>query len=155
MRRRPESVRLPDFIVIGPPRTGTTWLHRVLEGHVGLPAGIKETQFFSWNHGQGLQWYHSFFRDIPLALPAGEIAPACFDHPEARERIAALIPHCRIVCTLRDPVARLYSQYKAWHRVGRLCAAASSARRVGRLCVQLAAVEADLWRRQRDGAFFR
>jgi len=118
--QRPESVRLPDFIAIGPPRTGTTWLHRVLEGHVGLPAGIKETQFFAWNHAKGLEWYHPFFRDAPRALPAGEIAPACFDHPEARERIAALIPRCRILCTLRDPIARLYSQYKVWHRAGLL-----------------------------------
>ncbi|MGH7913311.1 MAG: sulfotransferase family protein [Candidatus Binataceae bacterium] len=118
--RRSESVRLPDFIAVGPPRTGTTWLHRVLETHVGLPAGIKETQFFVWNHARGLEWYRSFFRGCSRDRPVGEIAPACFDHPEARERIAALIPRCRVLCTLRDPVARVYSQYKVWHRAGLL-----------------------------------
>ncbi len=108
--------RLPDFIAVGPPRTGTTWLHRALGGHVGLPAGIKETQFFRWNYAMGLDWYRSFFRDCPAWLPVGEIAPTYFDSLEARERIAAAIPRCRIICSLRDPVARVYSQYKAWHR---------------------------------------
>ena len=112
------AVRLPDFIAVGPPRTGTTWLHRMLRSHVGLPAGIKETQFFRWNYALGLDWYRSFFRHCPAGLPAGEIAPTYFDCPEARERIAATIPRCRVICSLRDPVARLYSQYKAWHRVG-------------------------------------
>lgn len=113
-----KSSRLPDFIGVGPPRTGTTWLHRVLSGHVGLPAGIKETQFFRWNYAMGLDWYQSFFCDCPASLPVGEIAPTYFDSPEARERIAAAIPQCRIICSLRDPVDRVYSQYKVWHRAG-------------------------------------
>ncbi len=48
----------------------------------------------------------------------GEIAPTYFDQPNARKRIAAVIPECKIICTLRDPVARVYSQYKTWHRSG-------------------------------------
>jgi hypothetical protein len=116
---RPLAGRLPDFIAVGPPRTGTTWLHRVLRGHVGLPS-IKETQFFTYNYALGLDWYRSYFRECRQDVPAGEIAPTYFDHPEARTRIAALIPQCRIVCSLRDPVERAYSHYKAWHRAGLL-----------------------------------
>ena len=114
----PNADRLPDFIAVGPPRTGTTWLHRMLTGHVGLPRAIKETQFFVWNYSLGLDWYRYYFRGAPRHLPLGEIAPTYFDHPEARERISAAIPRCRIVISLRDPVARVYSQYKAWHRAG-------------------------------------
>ncbi len=110
--------RLPDFIAVGPPRTGTTWLHRMLGGHVGLPRAIKETQFFVWNYSLGLDWYRWYFRGAPRHLPVGEIAPTYFDHPEARERIRTAIPRCRIVISLRDPVTRVYSQYKAWHRAG-------------------------------------
>ena len=110
--------RLPDFIAVGPPRTGTTWLSRALQGCVGLPEGIKETQFFTWNYAQGPDWYRAYFRDCSPTLPAGEIAPTYFDYPEARKRIVAMMPGCRIVCSLRDPVARIYSQYKAWHRAG-------------------------------------
>jgi hypothetical protein len=76
--------RLPDFIVVGPPRTGTTWLDRVLRGHVELPADLKETQFFAWNFGLGINWYAAFFRNCdPLSL-AGEIAPTYFDKPIVR-----------------------------------------------------------------------
>ncbi len=110
--------RLPDFIAVGPPRTGTTWLHRMLTGHVGLPRAIKETQYFVWNYSLGLDWYRWSFRGAPRHLPLGEIAPTYFDHPEARERIRAAIPRCRILISLRDPVSRVYSQYKTWHRAG-------------------------------------
>jgi sulfotransferase family protein len=113
-----ERRRLPDFIVVGPPRTGTTWLDRVLRGHVELPADVKETQFFAWNFGLGIDWYGAFFRNCdPLSL-AGEIAPTYFDKPIVRHRIVRLLPHCKIICSLRDPVARVYSQYKTWHRSG-------------------------------------
>lgn len=116
-RKQNGAGRLPDFIAVGPPRTGTTWLHRALSGHVGLPS-VKETQFFAYNYELGLQWYRSYFRDCPSGLPAGEIAPTYFDHHDARARIVTDIPDCRIICSLRDPVERAYSNYKAWHRAG-------------------------------------
>jgi hypothetical protein len=104
--------KLPDFIAVGPPRTATTWLHEALKEHVSLPTGVKETHFFSWNFAQGSSWYQSHFRDSPPGRPIGEICPDYFDRPESRERIARLIPRCRIICTLRDPVKRLYSNYR-------------------------------------------
>lgn len=103
---------LPDFIGVGPPRTATTWLHEALTGHVFLPRGVKETQFFSWNSSRGLAWYQAHFRDCPPGRQIGEIGAAYFDRPEARERIARYIPDCKIICTLRDPVKRLYSNYR-------------------------------------------
>ena len=116
------GVRLPDFIAIGPPRTGTTWLYRALGGHVGLPRDTKETDFFSAHYAKGMQWYLEFFRNCAADLPIGEISPNYFAAPEAPERIAKDIPGCRIICTLRDPVDRLYSFYRlmrhnGWTRV--------------------------------------
>jgi len=114
--------RLPDFIAVGPQRTGTTWLHQMLTGHVGLPS-IKETDFFSGHFDNGLGWYLAFFADCPSNLPIGEIDPNYFGSPEACDRIAATIPQCRIICSLRDPVERAYSSYRtmrrdAWTRAG-------------------------------------
>ena len=43
---------LPDFIGIGPARTGTTWLHEKLLEHVDLPRNIKETKYFERNHAR-------------------------------------------------------------------------------------------------------
>jgi hypothetical protein len=110
--------RLPDFIAIGPPRTATTWLERILEGHVGLPARIKETDFFGERYSLGIEWYAAHFRRCDSAGKIGEICPVYFDSPTARERIARHIPQCRIICTLRDPVERLYSHYRLLRREG-------------------------------------
>lgn len=116
------SPRLPDFIAVGPQRTGTTWLHKVLGGHVGLPT-IKETDFFSKHYDRGLEWYRAFFGNCAANLPMGEIDPNYFGIVEVCERIAHHIPHAKIIVTLRDPVERAYSSYRimrrdAWTRVG-------------------------------------
>lgn len=110
--------RLPEFFAVGPPRTATTWLYRVLRGHAGLAAGIKETQFFSWNYDLGIDWYKQFFRRCPPNLPIGEISPTYFDYGSARERIKQSVPGAKIIITLRDPVDRMYSQYKLWRCLG-------------------------------------
>ncbi|MGH7915797.1 MAG: sulfotransferase family protein [Candidatus Binataceae bacterium] len=112
------DTRLPDFIAIGPPRTGTTWLYRALGGHVGLPRETKETDFFSDYYANGMEWYLEFFRDCATGIPMGEISPNYFVAPEAPERIASHIPGCRIICTLRDPVDRLYSFYRLMRHNG-------------------------------------
>jgi Sulfotransferase domain len=112
------NLRLPDFIAIGPPRTGTTWLYRALRGHVGLPHETKETDFFSAHYAKGMEWYLEFFRDCAAGLPIGEISPNYFAAPGAPERIAKDIPGCRIICTLRNPVDRLYSFYRLMRHNG-------------------------------------
>jgi hypothetical protein len=114
--------RLPDFIAVGPQRTGTTWLHQVLLGHVGLPS-TKETDFFSRHFDRGLDWYLAYFSNCPANLPMGEIDPNYFGIAEAYERISATIPRCKIVVSLRDPTERAWSSYRtmrrdAWTRVG-------------------------------------
>ncbi|MGC1676104.1 MAG: sulfotransferase [Candidatus Binataceae bacterium] len=117
-----EHRRLPDFIAVGPQRTGTTWLHKVLSEHIGLPS-TKETDFFLKNFDRGLDWYLAFFDHCPSGAPMGEIDPNYFGAPEARERIAATLPQCRIVVSLRDPTERAWSSYRtmrrdAWTRAG-------------------------------------
>ena len=103
---------LPDFFVVGPPRTGTTWIHRVMHGHANLPRGVKETRFFDLRYAKGLAWYQAHFAPIVEGLPTGEVAPTYFYSTVVRRRIASLIPRTKIICTLREPVARLYSHYR-------------------------------------------
>ncbi|MGH7842868.1 MAG: sulfotransferase domain-containing protein [Candidatus Binataceae bacterium] len=110
--RKTVDARLPSFIGVGPARTGTTWVHSVLEGYVGLPRRTKETDFFSTNYGLGLDWYRTHFCGYPAEMVVGEITPTYFDHPEAPARIAELIPECKTFVSLRDPVQRLYSHYR-------------------------------------------
>lgn len=103
---------LPSFFLVGPPRTGTTWLHTVLSQRAWLSHPTKETRFFDKHFERGLNWYHSHYRRAPAGRVIGEVAPTYFASQEARERIARLIPHARIVCTLRNPVDRLLSLYR-------------------------------------------
>jgi hypothetical protein len=84
----------------------------MLTGHVGLPHGVKETDFFLRNYGNGIDWYKSFFRHCSPAQPIVEICPTYFSSDQARQRMKLHIPDCRIICTFREPVERAYSHYK-------------------------------------------
>ncbi len=110
-----DSARLPDFLGIGPGRTGTTWLHDILEGHTGLPARVKETEFFTTYYANGIDWYLSHFRHCTDMEHIGEVCPY-FGYAPARQRIYAHIPKCRFLVTFRDPVERTYSHYKLMRR---------------------------------------
>jgi hypothetical protein len=110
-------IALPTFIGVGPPRTGTSWLDVILRGHINLPAGHKETLFFDVRYDRGIHWYQSHFKNLRPGVPTGEFGPSYFASAAARERIARHIPNCKIVCTLREPVARLYSNYKMWSKL--------------------------------------
>ncbi|MGH7863487.1 MAG: sulfotransferase domain-containing protein [Candidatus Binataceae bacterium] len=112
MRR---AARLPDFLGIGPGRTGTTWLHDVLAGHAGLPAGVKETEFFTTYYSNGIDWYLGHFRHCTDMERIGEICPY-FGYSVARERVRTHLPRCRFLVTFRDPVERTYSHYKLMRR---------------------------------------
>ena len=106
------TVGLPSFFVIGPPRTGTSWLHGVLSQCAWLSHPTKETRFFDKHFERGLQWYTSHYRKASAGRVVGEVAPTYFASPLARERIAQLIPHAKIVCTFRNPVDRVVSLYR-------------------------------------------
>ncbi len=103
---------LPSFFIVGPPRTGTSWLHSVLRKSARLSDPTKETRFFDKHFERGLGWYGSHYRKVGDGRAIGEVAPTYFASPEARERIAQLIPHAKIVCTFRNPVDRVLSLYR-------------------------------------------
>jgi hypothetical protein len=106
------SFALPSFFLIGPPRTGTTWLHTVLTERAWLAHPTKETRFFDKNFERGMDWYASHYRKAHAGRVVGEVAPTYFASQQARERIARLIPQAKIICTLRNPVERVLSLYR-------------------------------------------
>lgn len=110
---------LPSFLVVGPPRTGTSWLHKVLEPHATLPSPTKETRFFDLHFDNGVDWY---LRRFPATAhgPVGEVAPTYFASEAARKNILATIPDAKIVFTFRHPVERALSLYRMKRAYGRL-----------------------------------
>jgi hypothetical protein len=113
-------LQLPSFLVVGPPRTGTSWIHRVLQGHANLPCPTKETRFFDSHFHRGLKWYSSHFSTPHPDRPLGEIAPTYFASAQARERIAQTIPRAKLIFAFRHPVQRLISLYRVKRAYGLL-----------------------------------
>jgi hypothetical protein len=115
--RRATAARraLPDFIILGTQRGGTTSLYRCISGHPSMvPARHKELHYFDLNYSKGEAWYRA---RLPLARPGrvtGEASPYLLFHPLAPGRAAHDLPaSTRFVVLLRDPVQRAISHY--WH----------------------------------------
>ena len=113
---------LPDFLVIGTQRGGTTSLFHYLEEHPCIqPAVNKDLHFFDRKYNKGLAWYRGHFptrieqyyaqRIRGRAFLTGEASPSYLFHPYAAKRVAQAIPHVKLIALLRNPVSRAYSQY--------------------------------------------
>jgi Sulfotransferase domain len=106
---------LPNLVVIGAAKCGTTSLHEYLDEHPEISMSReKELHFFveekSWS--RGLEWYESQFD--ATAPVRGESSPGYSAYPLYRgvpERMAATIPEAKLVYLVRDPVDRIVSHY--------------------------------------------
>jgi LPS sulfotransferase NodH len=114
------DLTLPSFIVVGPPRTGTSWLHEVLSKHTNLPEPTKETRFFDLHFDRGLRWYLDHFPSADEGCPRGEVAPTYFRSAQALDRIAQTVPEVKLVFIFRHPVQRLVSLYRLKRAYGRV-----------------------------------
>lgn len=104
--------RLPDFVIIGAMRAGSTTLARAVGAHPGVfMPSKKELHFFDWNFDRGTDWYREQFRDAAPGAVAGEATPIYIVYRDAMERLAATGPETRLLVVLRDPSSRAYSHY--------------------------------------------
>lgn len=137
--RADAPARLPDFIIGGAPKCGTTSIHFILDQHPGIALPEGEIHFFDADDpvthpdfvgvrsgslsyfdpndaaGRSLDWYrHQFeaFADTPLI---GEDSTTYVFSAVAARRMATLLPDVKLIFMLRHPVKRAYSQY--WHLV--------------------------------------
>lgn len=107
-------MRLPDFLIIGSQKAGTTALYRVLRQHpqVFMPADKELNVFFdAGRFARGPGAYAARFAEAHRAQLCGEASPGYLVHPRAPERIARWLPGVKLLLTVRDPIARAYSQY--------------------------------------------
>jgi hypothetical protein len=130
--RTADQRALPDFLVIGVKRGGTTsvWNWLVRHPHIAplFPAAqqIKSPHYFDIHFARGLDWYRSHF-PTRAALArveqyagrrpiTGEASPYYLFHPQVAARVHEVIPSAKLIVTLRNPVDRAYSNY--WERRG-------------------------------------
>ena len=116
-----QPATLPDALVVGPMKCGTSWIHDYLEarGDICLPGGVKETFYFDRYHARGPGWYGAHFQgfDAGAHLRRIEVAPSIFPWtPEVPDRVRAQLGDIPVVVTLRDPVRRAWSHYQHLRR---------------------------------------
>jgi hypothetical protein len=114
----------PTYVGIGAQKCASTWLHLILEAHpqISVPH-VKEVDFFSYRYDRGFQWYERCFAARESNRPVnarGEISPSYFCEPAVPERVAAYVPHAKIIVSLRDPVQRALSNHRHEIRIGHL-----------------------------------
>lgn len=123
---------LPNFIVIGAAKAGTTALYWYLAEHPAVfMSPVKETNYFAYGldaKGQllygnpdvhrfpvkTLREYEALFGNVGDAVAIGEASPIYLECPQAAGRIRELLPAVRIICSLRHPVDRAYSDYQMY-----------------------------------------
>ena len=120
---------LPDFLIAGVPKAGTTALHAALAPHPRLHLSpVKEPKFFLTDGPpprrggpgdvqtyQQHVWrradYEALFADAPGDAMLGEATPFYLHDLGAHARIKALVPRARLILLLRDPVDRAHSNW--------------------------------------------
>lgn len=121
---------LPDFLIIGAQKAGTSSLYRYLCRHPDVArAFFKEVHYFDRHRDRGVRWYRSHFplrarrrlhrrlRGRPLLT--GEATPDYLFDPRVPGRIRDVLPDARLVVLLRDPVRRALSHFHHERRRGR------------------------------------
>ena len=120
---------VPDFLIIGAQKAGTSSLFKYLIRHGGyLRPLLKDIYYFDNNFDRGRRWYLSFFpslaakqereREIGGPVLTGEGATYYLLHPLAPERVRATFPDVKLIVLLRDPVQRALSHYFHNRRAG-------------------------------------
>lgn len=109
---------LPNFLIIGAPKAGTTSLWKYLGDHPQIfVAKSKEVDFFvaerNWSLGRG--WYEGHFEGSRGAIAVGEASVNYSRYPRHQGvpgRIARLLPDVRLIYLVRHPIDRMISDYK-------------------------------------------
>jgi Sulfotransferase domain len=112
---------LPDFLIIGTQRGGTTALYHYLRAHPCITTAITpDIHFFDKKYSRGLAWYRGHFPTLvekyyaqhlrERAFVTGEACSSYLFYPHTSKRVASILPRVKLIVLLRNPVDRAYSQ---------------------------------------------
>ena len=109
---------LPNFIICGAQKGGTTSLYHYLRQHpeIFMPEE-KEVDFFANNIEKGVAWYEAFFEGAEGYGAVGEASPNYMWREETVDGMSKMVPDARLIFILRNPIRRAYSNY--WFNVSR------------------------------------
>lgn len=127
---------LPNFLIIGANKSATTSLHSYLSHHPQVfMSSIKEPMFFvreglatlSADEGEAkaiagavndLRTYERLFEGAAKKRAIGESSTAYLANPFCAKRIKELVPHMKLIASLREPADRAYSNFRMYRRWG-------------------------------------
>jgi Sulfotransferase family len=118
-RPRVSARRVPDFFIVGNPKSGTTALYEMLcrQPRIFMPS-VKEPHFFAGESAAAservprtLDDYLALFAEAAPGQLLGEASPSYLRSRTAAASIAALQPQARIVAILREPASFLRSMH--------------------------------------------
>jgi hypothetical protein len=125
---------LPNFVIVGAAKAGTTALYWYLHEHPAVAmSSMKETNYFAYGRDESgdllygdpdlhsfpittLEQYEALFPGTGATTAVGEASPIYLECPDAAKRIRDRLPDAKIICGLRDPVDRAYSDYLMYLR---------------------------------------
>lgn len=127
---------LPNFLIIGAHKSGTTSLYRYLNQHPDVyMSQVKEPAYFvyegdkvKYQEFDGSPWrsrfitledYEALFEGVQSEVAVGEASTLYLYHPRAPLRIKEHIPDAKLIAILRNPVDRAYSNYQFARMQGR------------------------------------
>jgi len=127
---------LPNFLIIGASKSGTTTLHNVFLNHPEIYiCPTKEVGFF-WAYQENIQiqgpgaerlknvlitdlnQYQQLFDKVSTEKAIGEASVRYISHPNVPERIHSIIPHVKLIASLRQPADRAFSAFTMNRRDG-------------------------------------
>ena len=110
---------LPDFLILGAQKAGTTALYAYLRWHPEITGpSFKEVSFFDRHYAHGERWYRAHMPARRRSL-VGEASPSYLFHPLAPGRVASMLPDALLIALLRNPVDRAFSHYQHEVALGR------------------------------------
>jgi hypothetical protein len=120
---------LPEYLIIGAAKCGTTSLYNYLIQHPAVFSSFKkEVHYFDYYFHKGENWYRSHFttqqklesreRELSQHCITGESSPYYLAHPLSPQRVKALLPNVKMICMLRNPVDRAISSFNNQVRLG-------------------------------------
>lgn len=128
---------MPDFLIVGAAKAGTTTLYKALKAHPDVfMSPMKEPHYFSFvrsppafkgPHDKAINTievvssqsaYEQLFKGSENALAVGEASNSYLFFPDAAFQIKKVIPNCKIIIMLRDPVERTFSHYRQAYALG-------------------------------------
>lgn len=127
------GARLPDFVIVGAARCGTTSLYAYLREHPEVfMSPEKETDYFSLGdlpaddvppnasayRARTLADYERLFAGAGGARAVGEASPTYLFYSRSAQRMQRLLPDAKVICVLRDPVERAYSHFALARKMG-------------------------------------